>query len=72
MVSDIGFPIEYVIISIFLGYMYYYLKEVNYHEILSWTSIKIGCISGLLSATLAVLVGLLEYNAFSWMIFFFR
>ena len=55
MVSDVGFPIEYVIISVFIGYMYYFLKDVDYHEILSWTSIKIGCISGLLLAILAVI-----------------
>ncbi len=65
MVSDVSFPIEYVIISIFIGYMYYYLEYVDYHEILSWTSIKIGFISGLLLATIAVLVGLLKFNAFS-------
>ena len=70
MVSDVGFPIEYVIISVFIGYMYYFLKDVDYHEILSWTSIKIGCISGLLLAILAVLVGLLKFNAFSWDNFF--
>jgi hypothetical protein len=70
MVSDVSFPIEYVIISILIGYLYYYLKDVDYHEILSWTSIKIGCISGLLFGTLAVLVGLLESNVFSWDNFF--
>lgn len=70
MVSDIGFPIECVIISIFIGYIYYYLHDADYHEILSWTSIKIGCVSGLLLFILAILVGLLESNAFSWDNFF--
>lgn len=70
MVSDVGFPIECVIISIFIGYMYYYLHIADYHEILSWTTIKIGCISGLLLAILAILLGLLESNAFSWDDFF--
>ena len=64
------FPIECVIISIFVGYMYYYLHDADYHEILSCTSIKIGFFSGLLLAILAILVGLLESNAFSWDDFF--
>ena len=70
MVSNVGFPIEYVIISIFIGYMYYYLVDVDYNEILSLTAIKIGCISGLLLAILAILVGLLDSNVFSWDDFF--
>ena len=45
MVSDVEFPIECVIISIFVGYMYYYLHDADYHEILSCTSIKIGFFS---------------------------
>ena len=70
MVSNIEFPLEYIIISIFIGYMYYYLIDVDYHEILSWTTIKIGCISGLFLTILAVLVGLLDANVFSWDDFF--
>ena len=66
MVAEVEFPLEYVIVSIFIGYMYYYLTDVDYHEILSWTTIKIGCISGLLLAIIVVLVGLLRANAFSW------
>ena len=70
MVSNIEFPLEYIIISIFIGYMYYYLKDRDYHDILSWSTIKIGFISGLLLAILAVLVGLLNANAFAWDDFF--
>ena len=71
MVSNIEFPLGYVLISLFIGYMYYYLIDVDYHEILSGTTIKIGCISGLLLAIIVVLVGLLSANAFSWDDFFF-
>ena len=70
MVSNVEFPLEYVLISIFIGYMYYYLNDVDYHEIFSWTTIKIGCISGLILAIITVLVGLLGANAFSWGNFF--
>jgi hypothetical protein len=70
MVAEVEFPLQYIILSIFIGYMYYYLKDGDYHEILSWTTIKIGCISGLLLAIIAVLVGLLSANAFSWDNFF--
>lgn len=70
MVSNIGIPIEYVIISLFIGYLYYYLTDVEYREILSWTSLKIGSISGLLLAVLAGLIGLMSANVFSWDDFF--
>jgi hypothetical protein len=66
MVSNVEFQLEYVIISIFIGYMYYYLNDVGYDEIISWNSIKIGCISGLLLAVIVVLIGLLKANAFTW------
>jgi hypothetical protein len=70
MVSTVEFPLEYVIISIFIGYMYYYLNDVDYHEIISWITLKIGFISGLILAIIVVLVGLLRANAFSWGNFF--
>jgi len=53
-------PLYYVIISLFIGYMYFYLYSENYDEILSWKSVVIGCVSGFSLSTIAVLVGLLN------------
>jgi hypothetical protein len=65
MDTNINIPLNYVIISIFFGYLYFYLADVGYRDILSLTSVKLGCISGFILSTLAVLIGLLEANAFT-------
>ena len=59
----VEFPIESVVISIFIGYMYYYIT--NREDILSWTTIKIGCISGFVLASAAILYALITANAFT-------
>jgi hypothetical protein len=54
-----------VILSLFIGYLYFYLSQTEYKDILSWTSIKLGCISGFTLSTIAVFVGLISSNAFT-------
>lgn len=63
MTPSVEFPIEPVVISIFIGYMYYYM--VDRDDILSWTTIKLGCISGFVLSTFGVLYGLVMANAFT-------
>jgi hypothetical protein len=59
-------PLHYVIISLFIGYLYFYLYQTGYKRIISWTSFKLGCISGFTLSTIAVFVGLISSNAFTW------
>ena len=59
--------LHYVLISIFIGYLCFYLYQRSYTSIISWTSIKLGCISGFTLSTIAVFVGLISSNAFTWM-----
>ncbi len=54
-----------MIISLFIGYLYFYLSQTDYKDIISWTSIKLGCISGFILSTIAVFVGLISSNAFT-------
>ena len=61
----VEFPIECVVISIFIGYMYYYMVDADYQDIFSLTSVKIGCISGFTLSTIAVLYGLISANVFT-------
>jgi hypothetical protein len=61
----IEIPLNYVLISIFLGYMYFYLYPLNYRDIVSKKSIIIGFISGFILSSIAVLVGLVTTSAFS-------
>lgn len=64
MTPSVEFPIEAVVISIFIGYMYYYM--VDRDDVLSWTSIILGCISGFVLSTFGVLYGLVTANAFTF------
>jgi hypothetical protein len=66
---DLEIPLYYVLISIFIGYMYFYLYQLDYQDILSKTSLLIGSISGFILSSIAVLVGLVTNNAFSFGMF---
>jgi hypothetical protein len=63
---QVEIPLQYVIISLFIGYLYFYLSQTSYSSIISWSSIKLGCISGFILSTIAVFVGLISSNAFTW------
>lgn len=58
-------PLHYVIISIFIGYMYFYIFSSDYRDLLSLKTAVIGCVSGFSLSTIAVLFGLINANAFS-------
>jgi hypothetical protein len=58
---QVEIPLHYVIISLFIGYLYFYLHPRSYSSIISWISIKLGCISGFTLST--VFVGLISSNA---------
>ncbi len=60
---QVEIPLHYVIISLFIGYLYFYLSPRSYNSIISWISIKLGCISGFTLSTIAVFVGLISSNA---------
>ncbi len=62
---QVEIPLQYVIISLFIGYLYFYLYQRSYNSIISWTSIKLGCISGFTLSTITVFVGLISSNAFT-------
>ena len=62
---QVEIPLQYVIISIFVGYLYFYISKKEYNDILSWISIELGCISGFILATIAVFVGLISSNVFT-------
>jgi hypothetical protein len=63
MDGSIEMPIGYVVISIFIGYMYYFLKSDNYKDVISFKSIKVGIVSGVLISLIVIFVGLIEANS---------
>ena len=59
----IEIPIGYVVISIFIGYMYYYLNSDNYKDVISFKSVEVGIVSGVLISLIVILVSLIEANS---------
>lgn len=63
MDTNIGIPVSYNIISIFIGYMYFYLSPLDYNDILTIKTVKVGLLSGLILSIIIILTGLIGGNA---------
>ena len=63
MDTNIGIPVIYNIISVFIGYMYFYLSPLDYDDILTIKTVKVGLLSGLILSTIIILTGLIGGNA---------
>lgn len=63
MDTSFEIPIGAVIISIFIGYMYHYLKSDDYKDVISLKSLIIGTISGFLISLVVILVSLINANS---------
>lgn len=60
---DMSIEIQYIgflIISIFIGYVYHYLKTTGYKSVLSLNSLIVGTITGFLISVVAIVVSLIN------------
>ena len=62
MDTNIGIPVSYNIISIFIGYMYFYLSPLDYNDIFTIKTVKVGLLSGLILSIIIILTGLIGGN----------
>ncbi|HSP86725.1 MAG TPA: hypothetical protein VLN45_01215 [Ignavibacteriaceae bacterium] len=60
MNTSIEIPIGAVIISIFIGYMYHYLKSKDYKDVISLKSVIVGIISGFLISITVIIISLIN------------
>ena len=60
---NIEFPVNYVVISIFIGYMYHYLQSEYYNDVISLKSVKVGIVSGFLISSTIIVVSLITTNS---------
>lgn len=63
MSTSIEIPINYTLISIFIGYMYHYLQSNDYGDVISLKTVKIGIISGGLISVTLIIISLLSANS---------
>jgi hypothetical protein len=63
MDTNIEIPVSYNVISIFIGYLYFYLSPLDYKDILTIKTVKLGLLSGLILSFIIILAGLISGNA---------
>lgn len=58
-------PINSVVASVFIGYMYHYLKSNDYMDVISLKSLEIGAISGFVISTMTIIVTFITHTFFN-------
>jgi len=62
---EISIPVNTIIISIFIGYMYHYLKSDCYMDVISFKSLILGVISGFLIIFITLILTLINTPFFN-------
>jgi len=62
---EISIPINTIIISIFIGYMYHYLKSDCYMDVISFKSLILGVIAGFLIIFITLILTLINTPFFN-------
>ncbi len=60
MYYSTNIPIGYVIISIFIGYLYHYLKSNEYQDVFTVETMLIGFILGVLISVVAIIISIIN------------
>jgi len=62
---EISIPVNTIIISIFIGYIYHYLKSDCYMDVISFKSLLLGVISGFLIIFITLILTLINTPFFN-------
>ena len=63
MDTNIGIPVNYNLIAIFIGYMYFYLSTLDFKDVLTIKTVKVGLLSGLILSIIIIFTGLIIGDA---------